>query len=172
MKINSQKLFISFAVIFLIVLSIKFAIFPLVDAIKDVGGYTKSAENRLYEAKMMQSRKHQTVSRYNKYEKYLKLVEASDQEIIAHLLKELERVSHQSNLSVVSLSPMDIGEEPKDKKYQADFKAEGDIEEIIIFFDKITSSNYLIKLDNFDISTKGKQPSQLKLNAKVSMAIP
>lgn len=94
-------------------------------------------------------------------------------QIIEELLKETERIAKDLGVSIISLSPQEPSEQPKEyKKYKADLRMEGSLEQIINFLYKVGNSKLLIKLDRLSFSPKDEQASLLKAETTVSIAVP
>ena len=123
--------------IVLIVVFIVFILGPLVEKINRIQKGIKVAELEVKEGLRVQIQKKEIMEEYKKYEPYLKNAGISVRERTGNFLKELERTSQEANLSVNSLTPSEITEDSQKIVYGADFKSEGDMEEILFFFSKI-----------------------------------
>ncbi len=145
---------------------------PLVDKVQQIQKKLKITEIEVKEALQVQARKDKILEEYNSYQGYLKQEDYSDQEIVGNFLKELEKIAQKSNISVISLSPSEPTEKESYKVYNADLRAEGDIEEVLNFFSAIQESKLLIKIEKFSVSPKDEKAAELKLDAKISMFMP
>ncbi len=145
---------------------------PLASKIGQIQQEVKIAELKLKEGLSIQMRKDQIIDEYNRLQTYLKQGDYSEQEIVGSFLKELERLTQQSNISVISLSPAEAKERENRKVYNADLRAEGDIEGILNFFNRIQESRLLIKIEKLSLSPKDKDAIELELDTKISMVRP
>ncbi|RKY41107.1 MAG: hypothetical protein DRP85_07190 [Candidatus Makaraimicrobium thalassicum] len=160
------------AAVFMFVL-VSMVYIPLVDKMDEVRRKVKGIELRVKEGLRVQMRKDQIQEDYNKYRIYLKQQDYSDQEIVGNFLKELEQIARESNISVISLGPSEPEKEERDYKiYTASLKAEGDMEQVMNFFNGIRGSKLVMKVERFSLAPKAKDAYELKLSAKISMIIP
>ena len=158
-------------IIFLLVFSV-FVIRPLTKRIKRVQQDVRLAEAKVRNSLTVQNRKEEIVAEYGKYKLYLTQAGTSERQRVGSFLKELERISQEANLSVTSLNPQKVKDQDNSLLYSADFKAEGDIEEILFFFSKIQESKLLVKVDKFSLSPKDRAANILSLDAKIGMSLP
>lgn len=158
-------------IVFLVVFVV-FVLEPLIERINKIQQGIRVAELEVKEGLRVQAQKKEIVEEYKKYGHYIKQAGISVREKTGNFLKELERTSQEANLSVISLTPSEILENGQKTHYRADFKAEGDMEEVLFFFNKIQESKLLIKVDKFSLSPKDKTATDLKLDAKIGMSLP
>ncbi len=145
---------------------------PLGDKIRKTGEEIAAAESRVKEYREIQARKDRIIEEYKKHKAYLRQPYYSKQEASGDLLKELEKIAHDSGLSIISLSPSGMTEESGVGLYNADFRGEGAIDEILIFLDEVQRNKLLIKIDKLSLSLKDKSAEELKLEVKISMLVP
>ena len=169
-KVRNWSL-ITGVIVFLVVFFV-FVLGPLVEKINKVQQKMRASELEVKESLRVQVQKEEIIEEYKKYESYLKQAGISERERIGNFLKELERISQEANLSVISLNPSEVVEEAQSVVYSADFKAEGGMEEVLFFFNKIQESKLLIRVDDFSLSPKDKTATGLKLDVKVGMSLP
>ena len=158
--------------VIIVLLFINFVLKPLVYKITSVQEKIKQAELQLKEGLKVQAQKDEILNAYNRYQEYLKQEDLPEREIVGNFLEELEKIAQQSRVSVISLSPSGVEEKDSFKIYNADFRAEGKMPQLLAFFNKVQQSKLLIKVYELSMSPKDKIALELKLDAKISMIIP
>lgn len=120
----------------------------------------------------IQKNKDKIAQEYQTYSKYLTF-ETEERDIIAKLLREIEKITQESGISVLNLAPQDKFEQNPDyKKCSADLRLEGSTEQLLGFLNRVQNSNLLIKLDRLSISSRDELATSLRLDITVSMIIP
>lgn len=172
-KIKADKrklLFLTAGGVIIAVVIANFLFLGLGSRLKKIKNEIKLGEVRLIKGLRMQKRKDEILSDYNRYKGYLKEKEREDREIIENLLKEIERISSESRVSVLNLSPQSLNEQSKGKKdYKADLRFECKNQQLLFFLYKIQESKFLIKLDKLSIRPKDEAASVLKVDTTVSI---
>jgi hypothetical protein len=170
---QKEKIIIASAVTFLLLIIFVFLVLlPLSDKIGMLKTQVKQGELKLKEVLGLQSKKDYILFECNKYAQYLQTSEASDQENDGWLLKEIERLSQNSYLTVVSLAKADIEINKDFKIYNADLKAEGEMAEVLRFFSYIQEENKLLVVRDFTVAPKDEKATSLEFDAKIAMYIP
>ncbi len=173
-KLLSKQKNIAFIVggIIITLLFVNFVIKPLVEKIATLSKQIKLAQAQLKEGLNIQSQKDTILEAYNRYQVYLKQENLSEREIVGNFLEELEKIAQQSRLSVLSLSPSDAESQNDIQIYNADFRAEGKMTQLLDFFNRVQKSRLLIDIKRLTMAPKDKNAIVLKLDAKISMTIP
>lgn len=144
-------------------------------------GKTKSAsqqvkveEARLKAGLDIQKRKDRILAECKEFKPYLEKVEGiSGQEVFAKFLKEIEKIAQESGVSIVNLTPQnEVQEESDYKKYDAEFRAEGNVSQVLTFVNKIQNNTLLLKLDKISLSPKDEQANLIKIEATISLVVP
>ena len=141
---------------------------------KSVSGQIKVEEARLKAGLDIQKKKDKILAECKEFKPYLEKIEGiSDQEIFAKFLKEVEKTAQDAGVSIVNLTPQnEVQDEAEYKKYNAEFRAEGNISQVITFVSKIQNNALLIKLDKISLSPKDEQANLIKIEATVSLVVP
>lgn len=112
------------------------------------------------------------IQEYKDYAKFL-ITDAQDQDIVARFLKEMEKITQDSGLSVVNLAPEEkLIETPEYKEYRANLRLEGNMEQLLNFLKKVQDSTLLIKLVKLNLISKDEQASLLRIDVTVSLVVP
>ena len=91
-----------------------------------------------------------------KYAEYATIAQ-TDEEEIATLLREIERLASRSSVYLNDLKPSGIQEEGLVKKFRVNVSCEGDMEKIILFMHSIEDSHVIMQVTAFDIGPKSTQ---------------
>ena len=116
--------------------------------------------------------KDRIIQEYKDYAKFL-ITDAQDQDIVARFLKEMEKITQDSGLSVVNLAPEEkLIETPEYKEYRANLRLEGNMEQLLNFLKKVQDSTLLIKLVKLNLISKDEMASLLRIDVAVSLVVP
>ncbi|MBN2119639.1 MAG: hypothetical protein JW734_01110 [Candidatus Omnitrophica bacterium] len=133
---------------------------------------TQMQEANLKHNLAVSKRKDSILKEYEEFQGYL-TGETQDKKIIAQFLKEVERIAHNSGVSIINLNPDSNPKEEKEyKKFKAELRAELELQRLIDFFHKIQTSSLLIEVDKFSTTAKDEEASLLNLEATISICIP
>lgn len=120
----------------------------------------------------IQKSKDTILQEYKEYSKFL-LKDLNDRDINAGFLKEIEKITQESGLSVVNLAPEEKFTQAKEyKEYKANLRLEGSMEKLLSFLNKVQSSSLLIKLSKLSLISKDEQANVLRIDAVVSLIVP
>jgi len=158
-------------VVFIFLLG-RFSLFNFASKSKGLQQQIKVEEDRLKDALAIQKDKDNILQDYNKYSPYLDAL-LSDEENTAQFVKEIEKISQESGVSIINLNPDNKPQQVKEyKKLKADMRLEATAEQIINFLSKIQEDKLLIRLENLTIIPKDEYASGLRVEATISIAIP
>lgn len=134
----------------------------------------KLEESRLRSGLDIQKRKDRIAAECKELKPYIEKVEGiSEQEMFAKFLKEIEKNAQDAGVSIVNLSPQsEVQDAAEYKKYDAEFRAEGNLAQVFNFIGKIQSDTLLIKLDKISISPKDEHANVMKVEAIISLVVP
>lgn len=120
----------------------------------------------------IQKSKDMIAQEYKEYSKFL-IKDTNDRDIIAGFLKEIEKITQESGLSVVNLAPEEKLVQAKEyKEYKANLRLEGSMEKLLSFLNKVQNSSLLIKLGKLNFISKDEQASVLRIDVTVSLIVP
>lgn len=120
----------------------------------------------------IQKSKDRIAQEYKEYSKFL-IKDTNDRDIIAGFLKEIEKITQESGLSVVNLAPEEKIVLAKEyKEYKANLRMEGSMEKLLNFLNKVQNSSLLIKLSKLSFISKDEQASVLRIDVTVSLIVP
>jgi hypothetical protein len=173
-KLNRTQKLLSYAaagVVFIFLLG-RLSLFNFASKSKGLQQQIKVAEEMLKEALAVQKDKDSILQDYNKYSPYLDAL-LSDEENTAQFVKEIEKISQESGVSIINLNPDNKPQPFKEyKKLKADMRLEATSEQLINFLSKIQDDKLLIRLESLAITPKDEYASSLRVEATISIAIP
>lgn len=140
--------------------------------LKKLNSQIKLEEEKLKMGVAVQKKKDEILQDYKDYSAYLK-IGTQDREIAAKFLKEIEKISQASGVSVVNLNPDNQPEVSKEfKKFKAELRLDANMEQLLNFLYKIQESALLIKINKLSIESKDEQSGALRIEAAVSITVP
>jgi Tfp pilus assembly protein PilO len=96
---------------------------------------------------------------------------ATNEEEVAYLLGEVERLARKASLYIVDMKPLGMTEDDTSRKYSVDLNCEGQLEQLIGFMHEVESSSRLLVVESFNFSPKSKDSSVAKCNMRISNII-
>ncbi len=101
-------------------------------------------------------------SEYAQYESYFSLSAISDEEAVAALLKEIEKLSRATELTILDMKPQKSVEKDKfSKQFQIVVKAESGMGELVKFLYALYASPLLFSVEKMTLLPKGDDSSIL-----------
>jgi len=101
-------------------------------------------------------------SEYAKYESYFSLGGISDEEAVAAFLKEIEKLSRATELTILDMKPQKNVEKDKfSKQFQIVVKAESGMGELVKFLYALHASPLLFSVEKMTLLSKSDDPSLL-----------
>ena len=86
--------------------------------------------------------------------KYLSQSAKDDDVINAEFLSQIERLAHQTKVSLVKSNPSDVKKESNFAQYSVSLDCAGELKNIISFMHLINSSDELLKVTRFNMAAK------------------
>ena len=130
---------------------------------------TLDREVVLQEAKLRRGitlieRKEAISKEYDKYASFFSIQNYSDEESVANFLKEVEKISRETNLTILDMKPQKEAAKDKfSKEYQINIKAEANMEELIKFLYELHNSTILFSVERATLSPKSEDSSDLSI---------
>jgi len=168
-KIKGREWMVAVAGTLIFILACYQFIFVSINAkMRGLQNQVASREKLLAEILSLERRKSDILAEYTKVKGYCFLA-LSEKEMMTRVLKEVEKITQDSNVNVVSLFPVqDFTSERNCRKYQIELQVEGDTRQIFLFLNAIQSSSYLLKVERFSLTSKGAEGTALKFDSTIS----
>jgi hypothetical protein len=173
-KIKKREKIIFFVVLGLIIIFLleKLVFSNFRKKMRELSKKIKVQETAIRKSLSIKKSKDKIIQDYKDYAKFI-ITETQDRDIIARFLKEMEKITQDSGLSVVNLAPEEkLTETPEYKAYRANLRLEGTMEQLLNFLNKIQNSTLLIKMDKLNLVSKDEQASALRIDLTVSLVVP
>ena len=172
-RVNKKILIASGIGVLVVLFAGRFLFFELGKRFKQLNGQLRVAEAQFNKATEISKAKDDILTEIDKYQPYLKIEKMDKRQVIEALLKEIESIAKETEISTVNLSPQETpGETKEEKGYKADLRAEGNLVQVINFFSKVQESKLLIKFDKVSLIPKDEAATVLKLEATISVVSP
>jgi hypothetical protein len=128
----------------------------------------KVSETRLQRLRELETGKSVILQEYARIKPYT-FNSPSEQELMTRILKEVEKITQESAVSVVSLQPSrEFTRDRGGRRYRLDIQVEGDMKQILAFLDKIQGSGFLLVMDSLVLSPKQDESRLLHLDSTIS----
>jgi Tfp pilus assembly protein PilO len=95
----------------------------------------------------------------------------TQEEEVAFLLGEVEKIARKTSLYIVDMKPLGIQEDGVSRKYSVDLNCEAQMEQIMNFMYEIENSSMLFFVESFNITPKSKDSSVAKCNLRIANLI-
>lgn len=138
-----------------------FLLEPAVKHWRDVNQQVASKEAKLKKNLKIVSQKEVIEVAFEKYAGYAKM-EGSEEEEMAVLLSEIERLASRSVVRITDIKPQPIRDMKFYKRFNVECEAEATIGELSAFLYELQNSPQLLKVERLQINTKSTQSSLLK----------
>lgn len=174
LKIKKREKIIFFVVLGVIVIFLleKIVFSNFRKKMRELNKKIKVQETAISKGLSIKKSKDKIVQEYKDYAKFL-ITDTQAQDIIARFLKEMEKITQDSGLSVVNLAPEEkLIETPEYKEYRANLRLEGKMEQLLNFLKKVQDSALLIKVVKLNLASKDEQASLLRIDVAVSLVVP
>jgi hypothetical protein len=129
-------------------------------------------EETLKNALLLQSQSGHIKKAYNEYLSYID-ISGDDRNIIASFLREIEKITHASKISLANLNPEN--EPIKDeysKRFKADLRFEAQAEQLFDFLKRIQESPLLIRVERLSLTARDELAAALRVEVTLSMSLP
>lgn len=131
----------------------------------------KQEERLLQQWRTLETNKAQIASDYDVFSAYYFSPE-SDKEALTRFMREVERITKESGVSVISLAPrQEKAREENCIKYLLDLQLEVTMPQLLDFLNKINTCKQMIMVDSYSISPKSEDARLLKFDAVVSFLV-
>jgi len=119
-------------------------------------------EARLKKGKGLEAEKEQILKEYEKYATYFSLQGFSDEEVVANLLKEIEKVGRSSGLAIVDMKPQqEVKTDKFSKQFYIGVKAEADMRRLVKFLFELQNSQILFSVEKMSVAPKSEESPDL-----------
>lgn len=173
MKLNKKQEIIAATILggVFFLLTGRFLISGLYSNLTGLHQQIKLAEAQLKEGLRVQKNKDKISLDYKKSKPYLKVVKENERQILAELLKEIERLMSSVDGAIISLTPQESPDtEEVFKEYKVNFRVEVSFPQLLHFLSKVQKNKRLIKFEKMTITAQGDDADVLRVQGVISLA--
>ncbi len=167
MKIKKRELILGSAIgaLVFVWLVIRVIFVPLVENLSELSNTARLQEERVKKSVLLLENREAIEKEYAKYETYFSLQDVSDEEAVASVLREVEKISRDTGLTVLDMKPQKEAEaDPFTKQYLINLKAEANAKQVVAFLHALHQSTYLISVEKMVLSPKGELTDVLNVS--------
>lgn len=125
-------------------------------------------ESRFKKGVSLIENKNAIEEEYKKYASYFSLQGYSDEESVANFLKEVEKVSRETGLTVLDMkSQKDVKTDKFSKQYQIKIKAEATMEGLVNFLYKLSESSLLFSVERLTLIPKAEDSAVIGVSMTI-----
>lgn len=127
-----------------------------------------SGEERLKKGVSLLEKKEVINKEYTKYATYFSLQSVSDEEAVAAFLREVEKISRESGMTIIDMKPQKGAETDKfSKQYEINIKAEANMPQLVKFLYSLHNSQLLFSIEKLVLSPKSEGTADLNITLTV-----
>jgi len=137
-----------------------------------LGNEVKIARLKLKKSSEILKRRLHIINQYEKLSSFIQLERGSDEEEIAILLSEVERLASSAGTRITDIKPGVSKGSGYFRKFIVEIESEGDIDKISKFIYEVQNSTHILKIEKLSINMKGTRDRSLKVNMLVTKLLP
>jgi len=149
-----------------------FILEPLVTKWTELDSRIEASSLRLRKGREIIKRRLQIAEQYKDISSFVAEQAASDEEEIAVLLGEVEKLANSSGARITDIKPRPVKEEGFYKRYVVEVESEGDISRFSKFIFEIQNSPHILKIEKLSIGMKRGGSDQLRATMLISKFLP
>ena len=149
-----------------------FVLEPLVAKWTDLDSRIEASGLRLRKGREIIKRRQEIAEQYKDIASFVTEQSASDEEEIALLLGEVEKLANVSGAHITDIKPRPVKEEGFYKRYVVEVESEGDISRFSKFIFEIQNSPKILKIEKLSIGMTRGGSDQLKATMIISKFLP
>ncbi|HAJ56320.1 MAG TPA: hypothetical protein DCL35_00960 [Candidatus Omnitrophica bacterium] len=125
-------------------------------------------EARLKKNIGLSARKDDINKEYEKYATYFSLQGFSEEEAVSNFLKEIERASRSTGMSIVDMKPQrEVKADKFSKQYQIGVKAESTMSQLVRFLYELQGSKLLFSVEKMVLVPKSEDSAELAITLTI-----
>ena len=145
----------------------KFVFSPVMNRLENLNEGILLQEKKLERSMHILLQEDLITSEYKKYAQQIKQ-ERSDEETLAILLSNIEKLAKKSSVSVVDMKPSPVEKSKFYKKYTVKIEAEAKIDFLTDFIYQLEESSQLLRVVEFRLSPQKRESPILKIYLTVT----
>jgi hypothetical protein len=143
----------------------QFIVAPLADKLEDLDRSVKVQASRLKKGMSFLANQQNILDQYGKYAMFFSLQGASDEEVAASIMSEIDRISREAGVVIVDMKPQkETKTDQLTKQYLINIKAEGQMDQVIRFLHGLHNATLLLSAERMIIAPKGEDSPVLSFS--------
>lgn len=170
MELKKREFILGYVIVGLVAIGAvsKFLFGPFASKLAVIDRSVVVQEAKLKKGITLIERKEEINKEYEKYASFFSLTGTSEEEAVVAVLKEVEKISRDSGLTIVDMKPQKETKADKfSRQYNLSIKAEGDMEQLVDFLYSLSSSSLLLSVEKMVLSPKTEGSSDLNITLTV-----
>ena len=143
---------------------------PIVGHFNELEEKILSQEDQLSKNMRYLAAREIIVNRYSAYAAHA-VTSGVDEEEIASLVNEIERLARKSGLSLVNMKPKPATATEFGKQYPLEVEVETQMAQLIKFIHGLHSSKYILGVEKLRLVPKGKKSAQVRGNLLINKTV-
>jgi hypothetical protein len=164
-----QKILFVAALIFLVLaLMDRLVLGPIIAQLKVCDNQIWAKQESMRRNLRIISFKDRILKEYSRYELYLDSGDKSQEEIVSALLRMIETLARQNEITISNVQPGDVVENPLYKEYLTNIDCEGKVKNVLTFMDALEASDFLFRILKYSFASKSKTGEAIKASIDIS----
>jgi hypothetical protein len=166
-----KALFIAAVVCVTVMLMDSLMLGPFLSQTEYMKAESKAQKENIKRSKRIISFRDRILEEYAQYSVYLDTGEMTQEAIIAALLKKIETLAKQQNVTITSVRPGDVEEKPSYSIYKTSIDCEGLLTNVLSFINLLEQSDYLFLVQRYSMGPKSKGSDIIKCTLDISRTL-
>jgi len=141
---------------------------PILTEMKVVEKDLETREGEIAKNLRVLSFKNSIIDRYSKFSSYFDPGDKTQQEIIADLLKKIENLARQQNISIANIKTGEMEDRVVLQEYRTNIDCEGKLSDMFEFMHLLEQSDSLFQVTQYSLIPKAKGSEEVKCSMTVS----
>jgi hypothetical protein len=167
LKPREKIIFLVTAGVVFLALMDRLVIGPILSRMKVMDAEVETQWENIKRDRRILSFRERILEEYAKYSNYLDTGEKTQDEIIASLLKKIETLAKQQEVTVSSVRPGDVEEKPVYQIYKTIIECEGTLNNVLAFMNLLEQSDYLFQITKYTMIPKSKGAEIIKCSMDI-----
>lgn len=141
---------------------------PLLDKLKDIDQNISAQKEMIKRDRRIISFHDRILSEYDTYRTYLDSEDLTQEEIVSALLKKIETLAKDHQITVKNIQPGDMEEKPLHRIYKTAIDSEGTLVNMLAFMTSLEESDSLFQIPRYTMAPKSKGADVVKCTMDIS----
>ncbi|MDD5218592.1 MAG: hypothetical protein PHN49_03025 [Candidatus Omnitrophica bacterium] len=166
-QVGKILLFVAVGIVFLFFMD-QLVLGPILTRMKIMDAEIEAKKETIRRNMRILSFKESILKEYASYNEYLDSGEKTQEEIVGALLRKIETLAKQQNISIINIRPGDVIENPVFQEYRTSLECEGTLTDLLTFMNLLEESDYLFQITRYKMSPKSKGAEVIKCEMDIA----